>query len=185
MEIFDIVDENGNPTGETVERTKAHAEGIRHRTAHIWVVRKIGDTMQILLQKRSANKDSFPGRFDTSSAGHIHAGDEPKESALRELGEELGIMAEPSELAFAGTFVIQYEKVFNNRPFKDNEIAFVYVYSGAVDEASLTLQEEEVEAAEWFNLDETYEECLKHNPKFCVPVLGLETLKRYLRGGLI
>lgn len=33
MEIFDIIDENGNPTGKTVERSIAHAEGIRHRTA--------------------------------------------------------------------------------------------------------------------------------------------------------
>lgn len=33
-EIFDIVDENGQPTGETVTRSQAHAEGIRHRTAH-------------------------------------------------------------------------------------------------------------------------------------------------------
>ena len=38
-ELFDIVDENGNPTGETVSRSEAHAKGIRHRTAHIWVIR--------------------------------------------------------------------------------------------------------------------------------------------------
>ena len=34
-EIIDIVDKNGQPTGETVTRLQAHAEGIRHRTAHI------------------------------------------------------------------------------------------------------------------------------------------------------
>ena len=77
MELFDIVDENGNPTGEVIERRKAHAEGIRHRTAHIWIVREKEGRIQVLLQKRSADKDSFPGRFDTSSAGHIKAGDEP------------------------------------------------------------------------------------------------------------
>ena len=38
MEIFDVVDEDGNPTGETVERTKAHADGIRHRTAHLSLI---------------------------------------------------------------------------------------------------------------------------------------------------
>ena len=38
-ELFDIVDENGNPTGETVSRSEAHAKGIMHRTAHIWVIR--------------------------------------------------------------------------------------------------------------------------------------------------
>lgn len=59
MEIFDIVDENGIPTGETVERTAAHRDGIRHRTAHVWVVRTVDGEPQVLLQKRSAGKDSF------------------------------------------------------------------------------------------------------------------------------
>ena len=35
MEIFDIIDKYGNPTGQTVERSIAHAEGIPHRTAHL------------------------------------------------------------------------------------------------------------------------------------------------------
>ena len=90
MEIFDVIDKDGNPTGETVTRERAHAEGIPHRTAHIWILRKKEGRIQVLLQKRSKNKDSFPGMFDTSSAGHIQAGDEPLESALRELEEELG-----------------------------------------------------------------------------------------------
>ena len=72
--IFDIVDENGQPTGETVTRSQAHAEGIRHRTAYIWVVRENGDKTEVLLQKKAMNKDSFPGRYDTSSAEHIQAG---------------------------------------------------------------------------------------------------------------
>ena len=98
MEIFDIVDENGIPTGETIQRTVAHDKGIRHRTAHIWIVRNTDNGCEVLLQQRSYNKDSFPGRYDTSSAGHIRAGDEPLDSALRELGEELGIKAEPAAL---------------------------------------------------------------------------------------
>ena len=84
MELFDVIDSKGNPAGQIVSREKAHAEGIPHRTAHIWIIRKKEGRVQILLQKRSQNKDSFPGKFDTSSAGHIQAGDEPLESALRE-----------------------------------------------------------------------------------------------------
>ena len=89
MELFDVIDSKGNPAGQIVSREKAHAEGIPHRTAHIWIIRKKEGKVQILLQKRSQNKASFPGKFDTSSAGHIQAGDEPLESALRELKEEL------------------------------------------------------------------------------------------------
>ena len=126
MEFFDIVDEKGIPTGETIERTQAHKKGVRHRTAHIWIIREQDGKAQLLLQKRSAEKDSFPGRFDTSSAGQIQAGDEPEESAIRELHEELGIQASKEELQFAGCFDIQYEKEFHGKMFRDNEVAFVY-----------------------------------------------------------
>ena len=92
MEYFDIVNEDGETTGKTVSREKAHRDGILHRTTHVWLVRKDGrGGYQILLQKRSREKDSYPGLYDTSSAGHIPAGDEPKASALRELKEELGM----------------------------------------------------------------------------------------------
>ena len=180
MEVFDIVDEYGNPTGETIERGLAHKEGVRHRTAHIWIAREVNGKWQVLLQKRAQTKDSFPGRYDTSSAGHIQAGDEPLESAIRELQEELGIVASPEELKYAGTFNIKYEKEFHNKLFKDNEIAFVYVYLGEIDIDDIIVQEEELECVEWFDLEETYTECLAHNQKFCVPVKGLETARQYL-----
>ena len=66
MELFDVIDSKGNPTGQIASREKAHAEGIPHRTAHIWIIREKEGRVQILLQKRSQNKDSFPGKFDTS-----------------------------------------------------------------------------------------------------------------------
>ena len=180
MELFDIIDENGDPTGQTIERSIAHAEGIPHRTAHIWIIRRGNEKTEILLQKRSRNKDSFPGKFDTSSAGHIQAGDEPLESALRELGEELGIKAEASDLDFAGTFRIQYEKEFHGKMFRDNEVAFVFVYQKPVDIADLTIQKEELDGVSWFDLEETYEACKNHDQKFCVPIGGLETVGKYL-----
>ena len=179
---FDIVDENGKPTGETVERKTAHSEGIRHRTAHVWIVRKSDEGAEVLLQKRAMNKDSFPGRYDTSSAGHIQAGDEPEESAIRELHEELGIKASVDDLQFVDTFVIQYEKEFYGKMFKDSEIAFVYVYTKPVNIDELTLQKEELDGVEWFNLEYVYEECRKHNQKFCAPVGGLEIVRRFVRG---
>ena len=99
----------------------------------MWIVRKSDEGAEVLLQKRAMNKDSFPGRYDTSSAGHIQAGDEPEESAIRELHEELGIKASVDDLQFVDTFVIQYEKEFYGKMFKDSEISFVYVYTKPVN----------------------------------------------------
>lgn len=185
MEIFDIVDENGIPTGETIQRTVAHDKGIRHRTAHIWIVRNTDNGCEVLLQQRSYNKDSFPGRYDTSSAGHIRAGDEPLDSALRELGEELGIKAEPAALTYIGKFPIQYEKEFFGKPFRDCEVVFVYLYTEPVDINALMLQAEEVESVKWFAIDEVYKACVNHSPEFCVPVDGLNLVRRYMTRGKV
>ena len=117
MEILDVVDENGNPTGETVERTIAHKTGVRHRTSHVWVVRKNNGSMEILLQKRSKNKDSHPGCLDCSSAGHIPAGVDFIPSAIRELKEELGIDAKEDEFVYCGQTVGKRTNVFYGEEF--------------------------------------------------------------------
>ena len=56
--MADIVDENGVPTGQVVSRQKAHRLGLRHRTSHVWIVRRREGNLQVLLQKRSEEKDS-------------------------------------------------------------------------------------------------------------------------------
>ena len=180
MEILDICDEKGLPTGRTIDREIAHRDGILHRTAHVWVVRESGPGYDVLLQKRSMQKDSFPGLYDTSAAGHIPAGEEPVPSAIRELREELGITALPSELDFAGTFRIHYEKEFHGKPFRDNEVTQVYVYRKPVDIKTLHLQESEVDEVRWFDLDEVWKEIQNNRKRFCVPTEGLNVLRRYL-----
>ncbi len=39
-EFLDIVNENGLPTGQIVERSIVHLKGIWHRTSHVWLVRR-------------------------------------------------------------------------------------------------------------------------------------------------
>ena len=184
MEQFDIVDENGVPTGNIIERSEAHEKGIRHRTAHIWVVRKAGNKLQFLLQKRAADKDSFPGCYDTSSSGHILAGDEPLESAGRELFEELGISAGEGDLAFAGCFHIDYEKEFHGKLFRDNEVAYVYVYSKSIETSDLSLQKEEVESVEWFDADYIQSVLKPRDRRFCVPTDGFLLAKKWCENNL-
>ena len=181
MEFLDIVDESGLPTGKTISRDDAHHFGILHRTAHVWVVRDKEGKTQVLLQKRSQEKESFPGMFDTSSAGHIPAGEEPIPSALRELSEELGIAAKSEQLHFAGTFRIRYEKMFHGHLFRDNEVTKVFVYQEPVDISSLTLQTSEVSEVCWFDLDAVWSEIQSGDRhRFCVPTQGLQVLKDYL-----
>lgn len=64
MEYLDVVDETGEPVGERVgervERAEAHARGILHRTSHVWVLRRRGGEVEVLLQLRAAAKASYP-----------------------------------------------------------------------------------------------------------------------------
>ncbi|MBR2258889.1 MAG: NUDIX domain-containing protein [Blautia sp.] len=181
MEYFDVCDEYGVPTGETVSREMAHNKGIRHRTSHVWIVRKKDGRYQVLLQRRSRDKDSFPGMLDTSSAGHIPAGAEPLDSAIRELHEELGIKAEPEDLVYAGQFHDQYELEFHGKPFRDDEVTNIYVYRKPVHLADLVLQKEEIESVGWYDLEETIQKCTEpRDPEYCVPTGGLKILSQFL-----
>ena len=179
MEFFDVIDENGNPTGAIISRDEAHDKGILHRSVHIWVIREQNGMTEVLLQKRSDNKESFPGMFDTSSAGHVSAGEDAVNSAVREMKEELGIVATSDQLQRIGTIHIHYEKIFHGKLYRDNELAEVYVYSGPAEE--ITLQASEVSEVRWFDPDEVWEEILSGNRRrFCVPTEGLRLLRKYL-----
>jgi len=180
MEELDICDEQGNPTGQIITRKEAHERGILHRTAHIWVIQRTGKKVQLLLQKRSMQKESYPGKLDTSAAGHILAGDEPLPSAIRELYEELGIQAKEEDLKFVDRFRIQYEKEFHGKSFKDNEIIFIYVYDKETGLQDIVIQKEELDSVEWMDAEYVYNACVNHDPRFCIPEKNIRTLMNYL-----
>lgn len=151
MEFLDVVDEQGRPTGEVVERTFAHAAGVRHRTAHVWIFRRHKGQLQVLLQKRSADKDSHPGCYDISSAGHIPAGSEVVPSALRELGEELGVAIPAAALHHCGRRSFAWQGCFYGKPFHDVQVSEVFWLALDRQETDFTPQKEEVMAVHWFD----------------------------------
>ncbi len=157
MELLDIVDENGIPTGRSEERALVHRSGLLHRTAHLWLFRRRASGVQLLLQKRSDNKDSYPGCWDISSAGHIPAGQDWIPSALRELHEELGISARPEELIFCGVRHFSVDGNFHGEPFYDRQVSRVYAMERDLPEAAFALQPTEVQAVMWMD----YEECVR------------------------
>ena len=153
-EMLDIVDENGVPTGRSVPRTVAHAEGLRHRTSHVWIVRRKAGRVQVLLQMRCAAKDSYPGCYDISSAGHIPAGDEFVGSALRELREELGVDARAEDLHECGLRRFRFEAEFHGKPFKDNQVSKVFCLWLDKEAEDFNVQKSEIDYVKWFDLDE-------------------------------
>lgn len=169
MEMFDVIDEAGNPTGLIKERGVVHREGTPHATSHIWIARENKQSgYDILLQKRSAIKDSHPGCYDISSAGHIGAKDTPLNSALRELEEELGITAKPDHLKEFGVQFKNYQGEFYGKPFRDCQRSILYLYTEPVDATGLTLQESEIESVIWMDYKEALQAICSNTIKHCI-----------------
>ena len=151
---MDIVDALGNPTGETADRETVHRRGLLHRTAHVWLLRRTPrGAAEVLLQRRAPDKDSFPGCWDVSSAGHIPAGAEWIPSALRELKEELGLAVHPRELVFLGKRAIDRTGIFHGHRFVDRQISAVYLLPVPFGKIRLRAQRSEISKLEWTPLD--------------------------------
>ena len=179
MEFFDIVDEKGKPTGKIEERTMAHKIGARHRTSHVWIVRKRDGRVEILLQKRCKTKDSFPGCYDISSAGHIPQGVDFIPSALRELEEELGIHAEKEELVDCGLHRIFINEYFHGEQFVDNQVSKVFLLWKDIEVSDLKIQYEEIESVKWFDFLECKEAVIHNTIPHCIDIKELEILEAH------
>lgn len=180
-EWIDIRNEDGSLSGRKKERSRIHEDGDLHATSHIWIVRgNAEEGFDVLLQRRSLNKDAYPGCYDISSAGHIPAGDDFVPSALREMEEELGIRAQASDLEFAGTIQYEFKKIFHGKWFHNRELAGIFVCRKPVEAEKLTLQKEEVESVRWMTLDEIFTRVRDHDPGFCIIEEELLILKNHL-----
>jgi isopentenyldiphosphate isomerase len=122
-EILEIVDLNGNTIG-MAPRSALHSNpALLHKVVHVLV---FNDSGELLLQKRSMNKDMEAGKWDTSVGGHMSPGEELKTAALREMEEELGTTA--CELEFLYSHIhrsaLESELVYTYRCFHNGPFAF-------------------------------------------------------------
>ena len=184
LELLDERDADGSVTGRARARFLMHRYGDLHGTSHVWIVRpNYKSGFDLLLQKRSEEKDAFPGCYDISSAGHIPAGDDYLESAVRELEEELGITVRPEELTFVGLHDETDIAEFYGKPFHNHEICRVYVYTRPIEADRLKLQKEEVESVMWIDYDECLSRIENHTLKNCLNVRELQMLKTWWTEG--
>jgi isopentenyldiphosphate isomerase len=93
-ELLEVLTASGQPTGRAKPRGQVHRDGDWHRAVHCWLARRTPHGPDLLLQRRSAHKDTWPGYFDVSAAGHVRFGEE-EGAAAREVEEELGISVPP------------------------------------------------------------------------------------------
>ncbi len=134
MEVWDILDRNGEPTGKTVERKRiCLMKGEYHLVVHIWV---LGNDGRVLIQRRSFSKPLMPGEW-AAIGGSALSGETAVDAARRELAEEMGIEVSPEDL----------------RPIKNmvrkSSILNVFLVCRTLPVSDLKLQKEEVSEAKW------------------------------------
>ncbi len=133
-EIFDVVNEKDEVIGRK-PRAEVHKLGLKHRAVHLLVFNRTG---QIFLQKRSMLKDNFPGVWDSSSSGHLDAGETYDACVIREAREELGLH-----------LPVLPEKLCKIDACPDTGEEFVWLYQ-AVSDGPFVLHPEEIETGDWF-----------------------------------
>jgi isopentenyldiphosphate isomerase len=141
-ELLDVLDELGRPTGEVVWKSEAHRRGLWHRCFHCWIAGEDSGVPYLLVQRRDATKDTWPGCLDVTAAGHLRSGEEPLRGGLREIEEELGLTVEPPRLVPLGTRRIEQEIPEGY----DREFHEVYLLIDSSPLEDLRLQKGEVEA---------------------------------------
>ncbi|QLE00314.1 NUDIX domain-containing protein [Galbibacter sp. BG1] len=146
-EYVDILDKEGNATGEVLLKSEAHRKGLFHPTAHVWIYTQDG---KVLIQKRVATKKTFPNKWDVSVAGHISAGETPLISAIREIKEEIGLDVTQKDLEKIG---IHRSTIVHSQEVIDCEFHHIYLVELKQSVDSLILQKDEVAAVKLIDID--------------------------------
>lgn len=133
-EVFDVVNEENEVIAQAT-RSEVHAKDLVHRAVHVLITDEKG---QYLLQQRSAQKDKEPGKWGSSAAGHLDAGEDYEGAARRELEEELGI--DPAGLTLT--------RLGGQSPSQANGWEFIEIFQ-VTYKGALRLRTNEVEAVLW------------------------------------
>lgn len=88
MEEKVVIVDNNNKIVDVVPRSVMRSKGLQHRSTYIIINNSKG---QVLVQKRSADKDLYPEYYDPTTGGVVVENETYEENAVRELEEELGI----------------------------------------------------------------------------------------------
>jgi isopentenyldiphosphate isomerase len=134
-EIFDVVNERDEVIGRAPRR-EVHARGWRHRAVHVLVFNARGE---VFLQKRSQLKDTARGKWDSSSSGHLESGEDYDACAVRELREEIGLVAAQPP-----------RRLFKIEAGGETDWEFCWIYR-CENEGPFVLQPEEIETGDWFS----------------------------------
>lgn len=140
VEYVDLYDNYRNKVDKKIMRSDAVPKGLYRLIIHVCL---FNSNNQMLIQKRSALKNSRPNLWDVSVSGAVSSGENSQVSASRELKEELSIE-------------YSLENVYPNLSLKSEiRIDDIFLINNFdIDISKLNLQKEEVVEVRWASQDE-------------------------------
>jgi isopentenyldiphosphate isomerase len=165
QELWQLYSDQGVAlVGKGATKDNAFGKGLLHGASHVWIWRKTSGGVEVLLQKRAANKRTWPNRFDISAAGHIDLGEDPLTAALREAKEEINLDIDETDLQLIGVHRAHLKADSGD---VENEFQWLYLLE-LPSETEFIMQENEVAALEWKTF-ESFKQETGLNSKFYVP----------------
>lgn len=156
-EIWDMLDEDGNKTGQTIKRGEKIPKGFYHLGADVWITNSEG---KILIQKRSPNKKLSPNLW-AMTGGSVIKGETSLQTIYRETLEELGVKLNMNNIKLV-------------KHFKTGNVWIdTYFIKQDINIDDIVMQEDEVCDVKWATYDEI--EDLYNNNQF------LENRWEYIR----
>lgn len=136
QDILKIYDDEFNCIG-TATREEAHTKGLLHQVAHIWMFQWTGEDAYIIIQKRSMQRELYPGKYDIIQSTHFEP-DESYEAGIRNsLDYYLGARFSDEEITHLGSL----RQHIDQGNYHDN--ALIQVFSITVRKALFIMPETE------------------------------------------
>lgn len=154
------VDKNNRPI-KLRPRKDFHKGDLCYRSAHLLLFNSEG---QLLLQKRSKDKDWDPNRYSYSVSGTVEK-ESYRKCIIREAKEEIGLE-------------VSVEKLFEYKSVKPTNQAFRRVFI-AYSDKEIKINKKEIQFVKWVSLDKLKEDITKNPKKYTLAFL--EGMRKYFK----
>lgn len=161
-ELIDVLDANGNKTGEVCSKKEIKEKGLFHSAIAVCIVNQDND---ILLQKRSESKKAFPNMWSMFVTGHVISGENPKQAAVREIYEEIGLKLKERDLDLL--YIIKSERKTAEN-YYENIFFNTYIVHKKIDINKLKIQNEELSEIKFISIFEL-KKLIKEKSNMLVP----------------
>jgi isopentenyldiphosphate isomerase len=171
-EMLLCFDEQGNVSASQA-RGVVHGKPYRiwHAITNIWI---FNSKTEILCTRRASHVSGNPGKWQTYVGGHVKAGSNFSETAIRELAEEISLNVNKDDLK-----LIEKGRREDNMHLYESH---VILFNGNLTE--LNFSDSEVSEAQWFSF-EKYQKSKTENPDRWCNGMNLDQYKKALHGLLL